>query len=70
MGAESFYYKVKPEDKIWWFRDLEKIGEIVFSFDKKTNYNLYRDYPYKLTKEQKELFDNENPFWAKYFSTR
>ena len=25
------------------------------------------DYPDKLTPEQKEIFDNENPYWVKYF---
>ena len=38
-----------------------------FTFDGKTVYNLFRDYPGKLTKEQKALFDAENPYWADYF---
>ena len=46
------------------------IGEFLFSFDKKTIYNLFRDYPYKLNKEQKEIFDKENPYWADFFSDR
>ena len=35
--------------------------------DKVKVYNLFRDYPDKLTEEEKALFDRENPFWAEYF---
>ena len=69
MGTSSKFYKNKKTDKIWWVDD-DKIGIMEFSFDKKTIFNLFRDYPYKLTKEQKELFDKENPYWANYFSDR
>lgn len=48
----------------------DKIGEFLFTFDGKEIFNMYEDYPYKLTKEQKEIFDKENPFWADYFSYR
>ena len=57
--------------EIWWL-DMgdEDIGVIIFSFDKKTTFNLFADYPHKLTKEQKEIFDKEEPFWAEFFSDR
>jgi hypothetical protein len=64
------WYKKEETDKIWWLDDDESVGEIVFSFDKKTEFNLYLDYPHNLTPEQKELFDKENPFWADYFKDR
>lgn len=72
------FYKNRPFDKIWWAVSLSKVdgewsvceGEFLFSFDRKTIYNLYHDYPYKLTPEQKKIFDKENPFWAEYFSYR
>lgn len=61
------WYKNEPGDKIWWLDNRgEAIGEFVFSFDKKTTYNLHQDY-YKLTEEQRAIFDKENPFWADYF---
>ena len=63
----SDFYKNDPNDKIWWIDKLDSFGEHLFSFDKKTIFNLFRDYPYKLTKEQKELFDKENPYWKKFF---
>ena len=31
---------------------------------------MFRDYPYKLTKEQKQFFDKENPEWADFFKDR
>ena len=66
----SKYVKNEPTDKIWWLLDEDKTGEWVFSFDKKTNFNMFADYPDKLTAKQKALFDKENPFWADFFSDR
>ena len=41
-----------------WIEEPDKIGERFFTFDGITIFNLFRDYPYKLTPEQKEIFDN------------
>lgn len=59
------FYKDNEGDKVWWVDIPDDIGTILFSFDKKKLYNLYSDYPEKLTKEEKEIFDKENPYWAK-----
>lgn len=65
------WYKNNPDDKIWWLDNGdERVGEFVFSFDKKEQFNMFSDYPYKLTKEQKEIFDKENPYWANFFIDR
>lgn len=64
------FYKKNSGDSIWWVDDPETVGVFEFSFDKKTVFNLFRDYPYKLTSEQKEIFDEENPFWADFFKDR
>ncbi len=64
------FYKNNKKDTIYWVDNYDVIGEFLFSFDKKTIYNLFRDYPYKLNKEQKEIFDKENPYWADFFSDR
>ncbi len=64
------FYKNNKKDTIYWIDNYDVIGEFLFSFDKKTIYNLFRDYPYKLNKEQKEIFDKENPYWADFFSER
>lgn len=75
----SDFYKENINDKIWWAAELTKDkdgswevvrGTHLFSFDKEKVFNLFRDYPHELTKEQKELFDKENPFWADFFRKR
>ena len=66
----SDFYKNKETDKIWWVENNNMVGEFLFSFDKKKLFNLFADYPHNLTKEQKEIFDNENPYWADFFKER
>ena len=61
------FYKKQKNDKVWWTKEIDIIGEFLFSFDKETIFNLFADYPDKLSPEQKEIFDKENPFWAEYF---
>lgn len=62
------FKKNNPTDVIWWLDNREeRIGEFVFSFDKQTTFNLFRDYPDKLSKRQKEIFDRENPDLAALF---
>ena len=61
--------KNNKTDKIWW-KITDTKGDFIFSFDKKTEFNIYLDFPYKLTKEQVKIFINENPFWAEYFEDR
>ena len=64
------FYKKNKNDKIWWIDNIDTIGEFLFSFDKKTIFNLFADYPHNLTAEQKEIFDKENPYWKDFFSSR
>ena len=70
MEQSNKFYKENPDDKIWWVNNPETKGEWLFSFDKKTVFNMFADYPDKLTPEQKAIFDEENPFWADFFSDR
>lgn len=63
----SDFYKNKETDTIWWVENLDTVGEFLFSFDKKRIFNLFADYPQNLTKEQKEVFDKENPNWRDFF---
>ena len=68
VGKLADFYKENPNDKVWWTYKIGFRGEILFSFDKKKVYNLFEDYPQNLTKEEKEIFDKENPFWVKFFN--
>lgn len=70
MEQSSKFYKENPNDKIWWVDNQEEKGVWLFSFDKKKVFNLFADYPEKLTHEQKRIFDKENPYWADFFSDR
>lgn len=64
------FYKETPTDQVWWVDTSEADGLFLFSFDRKKIYNLFSDYPFKLTKEEKALFDKENPYWKEFFSDR
>lgn len=71
MAQSSKFYKNNPSDVIWWVDNGDEVkGEWLFSFDKKKVFNMFADYPYKLTVEQKAIFDKENPYWAEFFSDR
>lgn len=61
------FYKEKPENKVWWCHTPGLIGELMISFDKKEIFNLWTDYHTKLTPEQREIFNKENPYWADFF---
>lgn len=68
--AYDKWIKNEPDNIIWWLDDPENIGTFAFSFDKKTVFYMFSDYPYKLTPEQIEIFDRENPQWAAFFKDR
>jgi hypothetical protein len=62
------FYKNNPDDMIWWKETPDVHGEFIFSFDREKEFNLFADYPGKLTEEQKAIFDRENPQWAEFFN--
>lgn len=70
VDGKNEFYKENDSDAVWWKMSSECIGDFEFSFDRKTIFNLFQDYPYKLSAEQKNIFDKENPFWADFFSDR
>ena len=71
MKNNDKWYKNEPTDQIWWLDNSdERVGEFIFSFDREKVFNLFADYPGKLTPEQKKIFDKENPYWANFFSDR
>ena len=64
------FYKKKDNDKIWSVEEIGYIGKLLYSFDKKNIYNLWTDYPQNFTKEEKEIFDKENPYWKNFFKNK
>lgn len=64
------FYKKKKNNKIWWVDYVDEKGRLSVSFDKKKIFSLWADYPKKFSKEEKELFDKENPYWANFFKPR
>lgn len=61
------FYKENDTDRIWWVDTVDTIGLYLFSFDRKKIYNLFSDYPHKLSAEEKRIFDEENPYWKAFF---
>ena len=60
MPEKKRFFKQNKGDTIWWV-DNEEMGTWEFSFDKKTTFYMFQDYPWKLTAEQTAIFDRENP---------
>ena len=66
----KIFYKEKVSDTVWWVDDTDTIGSLEISFDKIKILNLWEDYPHNFSKEEKRIFDKENPYWKKFFSDR
>ena len=65
------FFKNNPSDKISWINNVdEEVGVFLFTFDKEKIYNMFQDYPDKMTPEEVEIFDKENPYWADFFKDR
>ena len=58
------FCKHSRKDKIWYVDTPGQEGPYLFSFDQKTIFNFWTDYPDKLTPEQIEIFKKENPIMA------
>ena len=59
----SVWSKTNKGDQIWWL-ETNSYGNMIFSFDRKERFDMWTDNPDKLTPEQKEIFDKENPDFA------
>ena len=70
MSSKRTIYKKNEGDKVWWVDDPNSGGNIMFTFDKKRFFYLFRDYPDKLTVEEWEIFNKENPYWVEFFEDR
>lgn len=68
--SNNKFFKNNPSDTIWWVDTSESDGKWLFSFDKKQIFNLFSDYPHKLTPDQLKVFNKENPYWKDFFADR
>lgn len=70
MEVKYDFFKNNPKDKIYWVDNVDVIGEHLFIFDRKRIFNLFKDFLFALTEEQRVLFEQENPYWADFFKDR
>lgn len=70
LEGYSDFYKEDEKKRVWWIDRLDVVGEYLFSFDKKKIYNIFLDYPHNLTKEEKEIFDEDEPYWKEFLKNR
>ena len=63
-------YKQNKGDKTWWVDNRDVIGVFLFTLDKKKAYNLFRDYPDKLSVDEWLTFNAENEYWKNFFKDR
>lgn len=57
-------YQDENNDKIWWIDNYDRIGEYVFTFDKKRFFNFFADCPQELTASEWKIFKKEEPTLA------
>lgn len=71
MQNNEEWYKNDDSDTIWWLYNPDVKGEFIFSFDKKKKYNLFADYPKKLSEKEREIFDKDTDgYWKVFFADR
>lgn len=70
VSSKDVWYKNNDTDQIWWKDTPDQVGVWIFSFDREEEFNMFSDYPHKLTSKQKQIFDEENPNWAEFFKDR
>lgn len=61
---------VNEKARVWSTGYYGERGGVYYSFDKKKIYNLWVDYPYNMTEEEIQLFQEDVPFWADFFRDR
>ena len=72
LEPTDFYIKDENEKgrQVWLAVRIGYKGQTYFTFDKQNFYSLFKDYPYKLTDEQIEIFKKGLPYWADFFKSR
>ena len=70
VSSKGEFYKKNETDKVWWYEKFDATGEHLFSFDKNKLFNLFTDYPWKLSVTEWLTFNKENEFWYNFFEDR
>ncbi len=60
-------FRKDKNGRLWWVNHVDDDGLMEFTFDKRTIYCLFGDYPEKLSPKQKKICDKANPYWADFF---
>ncbi|MCD8287622.1 MAG: hypothetical protein LUC18_02130 [Porphyromonadaceae bacterium] len=64
-GKLDKFDRLSKKSRVWRTAPVDCIGIHFFSFDRKHLYNVFSDIPNELTPEQKRIFAEDEPFWAK-----
>lgn len=81
MESNDHYEVDEPEDwdrstppRVWkvshYVGDDLVIGEFNVTFDRKTFYNLFADFPNAFTQEQLDILREDMPYWYDFFKPR
>lgn len=73
MKSSSYeWIKENPADTVEWADNgMDQKGVMLFRFGPGGRvFNLFRDYPEKLTPDELAIFNRENPYWAEFFADR
>ncbi|WP_438271513.1 DUF7675 family protein [Schaalia turicensis] len=66
---------VRSSQRVWSVTELSDDGSplrgpILVTFDKRTIFNLWTDFPSKFTPEQIQIMREEQPYWYEFFMPR
>ncbi|EJZ86479.1 hypothetical protein HMPREF9241_01104 [Schaalia turicensis ACS-279-V-Col4] len=66
---------VRSSQRVWRVAELSDDGSplrgpILVTFDKRTIFNLWTDFPSKFTPEQIQIMREEEPYWYEFFMPR
>ncbi len=66
---------VRSSQRVWSVTELSDDGSplrgpILVTFDKRTIFNLWTDFPSKFTPEQIQIMREEEPYWYEFFMSR
>ena len=71
VSSNYTWYKQKETDTVEWADTRHQKGVMLFRFGPGGRvFNLFRDYPEKLTPEELAVFNHDCPYWAEFFADR